>query len=362
MVLSIPFSIPRRVEELSASWLTEALQPSLPGIRVTAAEVADLTTGSAARVRLRLTSEGNDAAPESVMIKAAFTGDLGEDDLSRAWIPLMALMHETESAWYTNDAAFLGDRVPGCWFAAVDGHEAVIILEDLGGRDGIRYGSFDRPLDSNDMASVLDVMASLHAARWADPELVTTPLRDSFSAGGMLDGFLSRANWDQQTARPRFERMPEELRDHDICVGGIRSAWALKRQGPQSLIHGDPHVGNHFFDATGAGLLDWQLHTSGHWASDVVYAVASSMEIEDRRAHEQELLRHYLDRIGSLTNGQAPSFDEAWEDYRRFAVWGVASILTPGEGVQTEDYLTVVSERHARAAVDLDSLALLSSL
>ncbi|UAK39444.1 ecdysteroid 22-kinase family protein [Gordonia bronchialis] len=352
-------AVPTSIEELDSEWLTQALQAGLPGVRVTEAEIADSTTGSAARVRLRVSAEGHRDAPSSVMVKAAFTDDLGEDDLSRAWIPLMALMHEAESDWYLNRAAILGDRVPGCFFAAVDGHDAVIVLEDLGLRDGIRYGSFDKTLSRDDMASVLEVLASLHAHRWADPRLATSPLRDSFEVGGMLDGFLSRANWDQQAIRPRFERMPRELNDFDRCTGAIRTAWGLKRQGPQSLIHGDPHVGNHFFDASGAGLLDWQLQTSGHWASDVVYAIASAMEIEDRREYERDLLSYYLDRVNDLTHGEAPSFDEAWLDYRRFSVWGVASILTPGEGVQSEEYLTVVSERHAQAAVDHESVSLL---
>lgn len=352
-------TIPCRLDDITPQWLTRALRRAFPGIEVSEVEVLDVTTGSASRVRIKVTSTGTPDVPESVLIKAAFTAGLGDDDLAKAWIPLMAMMHESESYWYSLDSEIVGDRSPRCYFAGTSGRDAAIVLEDLNNREGAGFGSYDRPLSTDSMASLLDVLARVHAARWDDAALADKPMRDSFLSGGMLDGFLSEVNWEQQMARPRARRMPAELNDFRRCTTAIRQAWAAKRSGPQSLIHGDPHIGNYFFDSAGAGLLDWQLLTSGHWASDVVYAVASAMTIEDRRTCERDLLKHYLASVEALT-GVAPSWESAWHDYRKFAVWGAASILTPGEGVQTEDYLAVVGERHAQAALDLDSLALLA--
>ncbi|CPS43509.1 aminoglycoside phosphotransferase [Mycobacteroides abscessus] len=352
--------IPTGVEGFTTEWLTAVFEPSFPGVQIRQVRPLGRSDGSAARVRLAIDSVGNADAPRSVVIKAAFTANLGNDELAKVWIPLMAMMHETESQWYTELAAPLGDRSPRCYYAATSGHDAVIVLEDLNTRQGIRFGAYNTPLEPDDMASVLDVLAAVHAIRWDDQSFVAEPLRDSFLAGGMLDGFLSETNWEQQLSRPRATRMPVELMDYRLCTTAIRQAWDAKHRGPQSFIHGDPHVGNHFFDSKGAGLLDWQLLTSGHWASDVVYAIASSMEIEKRRTYEQALLAHYLGTLRSLV-GVAPSQTEAWHDYRKFAIWGVASVLTPGDGVQTEDYLTIVSERHAQAAIDLESVALLGA-
>lgn len=352
-------AIPRSLEEITPQWLTSALGHAFPGIEVTGTQALDVTTGSAARVRIEVESQGVRDVPESFLVKAAFTAGLGDDELAKAWIPLMAMMHESEGYWYTLDSEIVGDRCPRCYFAGASGQDAVIILEDLNNRERAGFGSYDQPLDADSMAGLLDVLARVHAARWDDGELAGKPMRDSFLAGGMLDGFLSEVNWEQQMARPRGKRLPAELNDFQHCTTAIRQAWAAKRSGPQSLIHGDPHIGNYFFDAAGVGLLDWQLLTSGHWASDVVYAVASAMTVEDRRTHERDLLKHYLASVNART-GAGPSWETAWHDYRKFAVWGVASILTPGEGVQTEDYLGVVGERHARAAVDLESLALLA--
>lgn len=327
-------AIPGKLDEITPQWLTSALRHTFPGVEVTDAQILDVTTGSAARVRIKVSSEGALQVPESFLIKAAFTAGLGDDELARAWIPLMTMMHESESYWYTLDSEVVGDRAPRCYFAGTSGQDAVIILEDLNNREGVGFGSYDRPLGPESMASLLDVLARVHAVRWDDVELADKPMR-------------SRT---EDTSRA--ERLPALHHRHPAGVGG-------QTLGPQTLIHGDPHIGNYFFDTAGLGLLDWQLLTSGHWASDMVYAVASAMTIEDRRTYERDLLKHYLASVDALT-GAASSWETAWHDYRKFAVWGVASILTPGEGVQTEDYLAVVGERHAHAALELDSLTLLA--
>ena len=45
------------------------------------------------------------------------------------------------------------------------------------------------------------------------------------------------------------------------------------------------------------------------------------LDIEDRRAHEGELLRHYLGELDTL-GAPAPPWDEAWEQYRRSFSYG----------------------------------------
>lgn len=354
--------IPAGLDRLTPAWLTEALADAFPGTTFTEATPDGVLYGSAAKARVKVSSSPAGGVPGSFVVKGSFTEGLGDDDLAQQWHELMVMMNQTEGRFYTEEAAVMGDRAPSCYYAAADDDSSIIVLEDLESRaGGVRFGVFDEPLGADDMAGVLDVLAILHSSRWDDRRLGGAPLRDSFREGGMLEGFLSQANWDQQMARARGKRVPPELTDHAHTTAAIRRAWDAKRSGPQCLIHGDPHIGNHFFDAGGAGLLDWQLFTSGHWASDVIYAIASAMEIEDRRTHEQDLVRHYLEHVDTLTGGAAPAFEDAWHDCRKFAVWGVAALLTPGEGIQAEEYNATVGERHARAAVDLDSIAMLDA-
>jgi len=113
--------------------------------------------------------------------------------------------------------------------------------------------------------------------------------------------------------RPRGEHVPPQLQDRPRVATAIGALNDIKQRSPVCLLHGDPHMGNMFFDADGGGLFDWQLFTSGHWAYDVVWSMVGAMTIEARRATDRDLLTHY----------------------------------------------TEVGKRHATAAVDLDSLKLL---
>jgi aminoglycoside phosphotransferase (APT) family kinase protein len=93
------------------------------------------------------------------------------------------------------------------------------------------------------------------------------------------------------------------------------------------VIHGDTHSGNSYRDAQGRSCwLDWQITQRGHWSVDVAYHLGTVLTIEDRRAHEADLLRHYVGELAHHLDHQhgapAPSFDEAWEHYALGFTWG----------------------------------------
>ena len=122
-------------------------------------------------------------------------------------------------------------------------------------------------------------------------------------------------------------------------------------------VHGDAHVGNVFLDGAGRpGLLDWQLVHRGPWYLDVGYHIASSMSVADRRDQENDLLRHYLDRLAA-GGVDAPPFDEALDSIRYgilhgFYLWAITVQVDPS-------ITTVLLERLGTAAADhavLDSI------
>jgi aminoglycoside phosphotransferase (APT) family kinase protein len=113
--------------------------------------------------------------------------------------------------------------------------------------------------------------------------------------------------------------LPEELRD------GERVREAMLRTGDAEktcVVHGDTHSGNAYLDRSGrACWLDWQVVHVGHWGTDVSYHIATSLDIEDRRAHEAELLRHYLDEL-SVAGAEPPAWEDAWEQYTLLFPYG----------------------------------------
>ena len=88
------------------------------------------------------------------------------------------------------------------------------------------------------------------------------------------------------------------------------------------MIHGDPHLGNLFDDHGRTGFLDWGIVNVSSPMRDVSYFITMAMGIEDRRAHEEELLRHYLDVHNSLASVPI-AFDDAWRMHREQAAYTV---------------------------------------
>jgi aminoglycoside phosphotransferase (APT) family kinase protein len=115
--------------------------------------------------------------------------------------------------------------------------------------------------------------------------------------------------------------------DAGLLGAQFRRHAAATAGGAQTLLHGDPHPGNTYSSAGGrTGFLDWQLARTGNWSHDVGYFVAGSLAVEDRRAHERELLAYYLDALG--TAGAArPPFAQAWDRYRATPAFGLATWL-----------------------------------
>jgi hypothetical protein len=100
------------------------------------------------------------------------------------------------------------------------------------------------------------------------------------------------------------------------------------------VIHGDTHIGNVFLDGSARpSFLDWQLVQRAMWYIDVGYHIASALPVEERRRSEDDLLRHYLDRLaaGGVT---IPSWDEARVGVRRgmvhgFFLWAITCKVAP---------------------------------
>jgi Ser/Thr protein kinase RdoA (MazF antagonist) len=105
------------------------------------------------------------------------------------------------------------------------------------------------------------------------------------------------------------------LNHHDA----LQELW---RRGPQTIIHGDPHIGNLFVDGGRAGFLDWGIVNVNTAMRDVSYFLTMAMSIEDRRAYERDLLRHYLD-LRRAAGAAELTFDEAWSAHRLHAAYTV---------------------------------------
>ena len=134
---------------------------------------------------------------------------------------------------------------------------------------------------------------------------------------------------------PNGVGVPDGTRDAQALIDAY-GHLSSRAPGPGwAVAHGDAHVGNTFLDRDGRpGLLDWQVTQYGPWGIDVGYHIASALEPDVRAANERDLLRHYLGALTAAGVTNAPSFDDAWNEYRcglvhGFFLWGITQYVQP---------------------------------
>lgn len=137
-----------------------------------------------------------------------------------------------------------------------------------------------------------------------------------------------------------------------------RGVKRLLADGPQTLVHYDCHPGNLFWTATEPGFLDWQLVRMGEGLGDVAYFLATALEPDVRREHEQCLLRRYC---AHLTAAGVRELDDAkvLQRYRQHLVYPFeAMVVTLAIGGMMDRESNVEMIKRAAAAVnDHDSFA-----
>jgi hypothetical protein len=340
--------VPGTLEEaLSPEWLTGALASRFPGIRVTSVTPGPVI--SRVSTNARFTIECADGVPDGLSPQLCIKGYFS--DTGR----LLMQAGEPEVYFYRDLAARTGVRTLRCVFAGIDAttRHGVVITEDVVPL-GARFLDARSEYSPGQVAESLDVLATLHAATWADPACATTgwlaPRMESvLKARGVPE---IRYNFDG----PIGAGVPDEVRDAERLAGAYRSlAVVMTSVSPWAVLHGDAHVGNVFLDDGGRpSFLDWQLVQRGAWYVDVGYHIASALTVPDRRAAEGDLLRHYLDRL-SRAGVEAPAWDEAWQGMRRgvvygFFLWGITLKVDPA-------VTSVLLHRLGTAAADHDAFA-----
>jgi thiamine kinase-like enzyme len=340
--------IPVAVADVTPEWLSRVL-----GLDVVATEVLDQHSGTTGRARLSLTyGSGVDGeCPASLFVKLP-----PFNERQRRFVAQTGL-GTAEARFYRDVAADVPMRVPGVLYAELDDDGYVMLLEDLEA-SGCR---FPRPGDDDVVAvvdSIVTELAGLHAKYWAHPTLerelswVSEGMRIAFGSGGR---FLRKA-LDQfaDDMPPAYRRLGELSVAH---APEIAELWAAP---PHTLAHGDPHMGNLFVDGHRAGFFDWGMimRKAGMW--DVAYVICNSVPTEIRRENEHAWIERY--RSGLSDHGIALAADDAWEQYRLYAVysWNSAvSTAAMGSRWQPEARARAAMLRTTTAIEDLDSLGLL---
>lgn len=338
--------------QITTDWLTKALSQAEPGLEVHDATTCGRISGASTKVRVRIRTNRN-TYPSSIIVKA------GLEQHSDHMRP----MHDNELHAYRDFIPTLDVNAPRCLYAGDDwAGNSLVVLEDLDER-GVHFLSLQEPIGFDLARGFLDGLAKIHA-RWWDSPALDTPQFDWLKGTEEHDiqhyfdilNDPDRFGWYRNA--PRGAAAPMMLHDAQRIRAAHKAMRDYHRDLPQTANHGDMHLGNLYTDADGTpGYLDWQPRR-GPWAIDVSYFLVAGLDLVDRRRWEGALLQHYLEKLAEL-GIDVPSFDDAWDAYRKSIVWGLLIWLLNGVEFQTESRNTAASTRFCMAMVDHDVFGLL---
>jgi hypothetical protein len=340
--------------DFTPAWLTAALRTGGLDATVTGVRHERVGTGQmAACYRLHLDGEG---CPATLVAKVPPPDvDLG---------PAAAGAYRNEVAFYAELAPTVAIRAPVCHHHALlaDGSSFTLLLEDMA---PARQGDQVAGCSAARARDAVVALAGLHGPRWCDPTLadVSTFVPPAAGDGDVLAGILATAT---DTFCDRYaDRLGPADRQVLEAVPGVIAAWSTARVERFAPVHGDYRLDNLLFPVEGGevGVVDWQTVSLGLPARDLAYFLGTSLSVDDRRGHEDDLVAAYHEAL--VDHGVAGyGLDDCRDDFRfgllqgpLIAVLGAAFSQRTDRG---DDMFMAMVARSCAAIRDHRTLALVT--
>lgn len=353
---TLSLQVPKSWDEITPEWMTVAIASDHPGAIVSGVSVDLRDDGTNRRARLGLTYSAG-AGPATVFVKAA---DPDHKELIRM---TSGMFHEPR---LFNSGVSLPLEHPTVYTALIDedAYDFVLVMEDLTARNADPRDA-TRPLTVEQAVTGVRGLARMHGQFWGG-RVTEHPALD------WVEPFVP---WDGMQYAPlpaALERLGEDTPPAvmSLTIGDlIDDIWKpyirSLTKSPQTLLHGDPHIGNTYLLPDGeVGFLDWQVARRGNWSLDVGYFLQGALTVEDRRGSERGLLDEYRDAL-NLPADELPSADEIWLRYRASVAHGLTLWLctaSAGELWQRPDIAIALAQRYSTAYADLQTADALSSI
>ena len=292
--------IPQTVDGLTPEWLTDVLADVVAGGRVVGVRADDIGTGVGVFgtiARLHLTYDGGvpAGAPATMIDKLPTAADANRN------VGIALGLYVRENEFYDRVAVRVPFRVPRCYASQFDleRNEFLLLMEDLGkleAGDQLAGISLPRAL------TIVRALAAFHAQWWDSPDLHALdwlPPQDAPTYLAVVPGIITAG-----VAALKESPLRATLPDGSIELADLvdeHSVALLRRcgTGPQTFVHGDVRLDNLFFgpDGDDFALIDWQLSLRGRGAYDVVWLLATSMNVDDQNQHAHTVLRAYHEAL-----------------------------------------------------------------
>ena len=350
-----PF-IPERLDDLTPEWLTQVLReggfvPAEGAVTSVEREILGEGEGFMGDIaRLRLSYEGGEG-PASVVAKMPRLEN-------RAFGELVGV-YERESCFYEELAGDVPVALPRLYYSDFDRHAVsdrqqgatklanrtplwlmprvtrvalwsagrrkrryLLLLEDLG---DAQSGDQLAGTDPSVCATVLNLIAKMHASYWESPKLDGRYWLVPFAGDSRVRQSLFLEGRDSFRERhpdlfdEEFERLVAWVSEH-----GVETIDTMQEEAPETLVHGDLRLDNLVFRAGEPVFFDWQAIRRGPAAYDVAWFLSGSSDgMTD--GDEADLLHGYHAELEA--NGVKGYPFEAFERHYRMGLLATAQTL-----------------------------------
>jgi len=118
--------------------------------------------------------------------------------------------------------------------------------------------------------------------------------------------------------------------------------------GPQSLVHGDSHLGNFFVNGDTMGMLDFQAVHWGRGTRDLQYFLIYSLPADVLAANEQKIIEHYVAHRSAF--GAPITVEDCWQEYRCLSFHALMTmVVSIGFSALNEEHNELMLEMLDRA-------------
>jgi aminoglycoside phosphotransferase (APT) family kinase protein len=348
--------IPKDLASVSPAWLSAALASAHPGVSVTSARPQSVHEGTASTSRLFLEyAPGGPAGPKTLCIKS----DFGLEHAERL---AQVGLYRKEALVYLDVLPAAKARVARCYAAGYnDQGRGYMLMEDLTAA-GATFLHPTSGLTVDQVRTGVETLARLHASTWDKPWIDGPDWMHHGKPLSVEDPFWNALfeRWDLGLKNAHSGAMSRIFKDPVVAKRAFNRLRGFQDRAARSLIHGDAHVGNFYADANGdVGMADFQCMQRGDVAHDLATFIVSSLDVVDRREHDEALLRFYVDHLKDLGVASPPSFDDVWLGFRRHLIYSLVTWLFTTAVNQPELDLVTNIFRFGTAALDLDTLGAL---
>lgn len=346
------------LDSLTTAELGTAIGGDVPDARLLTHEVEIDSRGTTDRARLHLT--WNQAGVDAALPASAFAKGTSSQLAPRVIVSGFGC-HTYETRFFQQIHPSVADLTIRPYVSrSGPGGRYVIAFEDIALRGDVTFFNTDDECPKEHAEAVIDLLAKLHGRFWRSPrfesDLAWLETYSRRPGGNFMQRFFT---WSEKRFMAQDREVPDEVRRlTKTYVQNQPQLIKIWEAMPQTLCHGDTHLGNTFANPDGsAGIYDWQVFHKMNGLRDLAYFLMHSIPTELRRAEEKNLIERYLAGLAEAGAGnQVPSFAEAFDTYRLLTVDGwIAIVFTlAAGGMQPTDRMEVTAVRAINTLLDLD--------